>query len=156
MSQREHSPSSRISGFQSRFSNKSTNYERRRHSRERSRSRDKNVLSNRENRNGKHKEDRIRPVADDESAGYKVKRVQEEPKRSRLTNPSKKLYITNLSRNVQNKHLKEIFGGFGDLISAEVSCYEDFQVSNSFGHIIYKDIDSAQKAMKNMNGGQID
>lgn len=87
---------------------------------------------------------------------YRVRRASPVDVVKQPSDPSRKVFVTNLSRNIESRHLREIFGTFGELICADVSKYDDFQVSNSFGHVIYKDLESSQQAMKHMQGGQID
>lgn len=68
-----------------------------------------------------------------------------------------KVQVTGLTRNVTKEHLAEIFGVYGNL--KEVDMPTD-RVHTHLGKgeafVAYATVDDAEKAMKHMDGGQID
>jgi polyadenylate-binding protein len=75
----------------------------------------------------------------------KMKRINE--------NLGQNLYVKNLDDNVGDKELREAFERFGDIISARVMLDEKKPPqSKGFGFISFKDLESANRAIAEMNG----
>ena len=68
----------------------------------------------------------------------------------------KKLYVGNLSYNVDNTQLEEMFTKFGDVRSAEVIQDRDTGRSKGFGFVEMGDDNAAREAIGAMNGQEHD
>ncbi|KAH9300455.1 hypothetical protein KI387_012038, partial [Taxus chinensis] len=66
------------------------------------------------------------------------------------------LHIGNLSRNVNEAHLKEIFSNFGEVVNVELSMDRVVQLPKGYGYVEFKTRPDAEKALLHMNGGQVD
>uniref|UniRef100_A0A0D9VAI8 RRM domain-containing protein n=1 Tax=Leersia perrieri TaxID=77586 RepID=A0A0D9VAI8_9ORYZ len=66
------------------------------------------------------------------------------------------LHIDRLSRNVNEAHLKEIFGNFGEVVNVELSMDRMVNLPRGYGYIEFKKRTDAEKALLYMDGGQID
>jgi RNA-binding protein with serine-rich domain 1 len=66
------------------------------------------------------------------------------------------LHIDHLSRNVNEAHLKEIFGNFGEVVNVELSMDRMVNLPRGYGYIEFKKRTDAEKALLYMDGGQID
>nr|CAD1836913.1 unnamed protein product [Ananas comosus var. bracteatus] len=66
------------------------------------------------------------------------------------------LHIDHLSRNVNEAHLKEIFGNFGDVVNVELSMDRIVNLPRGYGYVEFKKRADAEKALLYMDGGQID
>eukprot|EP01126_Amoeba_proteus_P059834 TRINITY_DN7856_c0_g1_i2.p1 TRINITY_DN7856_c0_g1~~TRINITY_DN7856_c0_g1_i2.p1 ORF type:complete len:176 (-),score=29.91 TRINITY_DN7856_c0_g1_i2:100-627(-) len=66
------------------------------------------------------------------------------------------LRVSGLTGNVRNAHLKEIFGEYGEVESAE--CIIDPHRKTHFGValVVFKTLQGAQQALKYLDGGQLD
>ena len=64
---------------------------------------------------------------------------------------SKKLYVGNLSYNVDNTQLEEMFAKFGDVRSAEVIQDRDTGRSKGFGFVEMSDDNAAREAIEALN-----
>lgn len=63
------------------------------------------------------------------------------------------LYVKNLDDNVDDNKLKEAFQRFGEITSAKVMLNDKTpKQSKGFGFVCFKDAESANKALKEMNG----
>jgi len=61
------------------------------------------------------------------------------------------IFVKNLGSNMTNKELFEIFKPFGEIFSVKLA--QDFKgASKGYGYIQYRNIEDAQKAIKEMNG----
>lgn len=67
-----------------------------------------------------------------------------------------RLVVGNLTRNVTEEHLQEIFGTFGKLVSVELAIDKAVNLPRGFAHVEYSSIEDAQKAIDHMHEGQID
>jgi RNA recognition motif-containing protein len=65
---------------------------------------------------------------------------------------STKLYVGNLSYDVTNASLEEMFASFGDVRSAQVVTDRDTGRSKGFGFVEYSDANAARAAIAAMNG----
>jgi RNA recognition motif-containing protein len=68
----------------------------------------------------------------------------------------KKLYVGNLSYNVSNSDLDQIFGEFGTVQSAEVIMDRDTGRSKGFGFVEMGSDEEAQAAISGVNGTEHD
>ena len=68
---------------------------------------------------------------------------------SRFTN----VYVKNFGDNLDSDKLMEIFQQFGEIISARVM--EDGSKSKGFGFVAYKDHESAERAVNEMNEKEV-
>ncbi|HVT28811.1 MAG TPA: RNA-binding protein [Lacipirellulaceae bacterium] len=68
----------------------------------------------------------------------------------------KKLYVGNLSYNVDGAQLEEMFSKFGSVRSAEVIQDRDTGRSKGFGFVEMADDNAAREAMEGMNNQEHD
>lgn len=66
------------------------------------------------------------------------------------------LYIKNLTQNITDDKLNQIFSPFGSIISAKIMTLEDGFTSRGFGFVCFKSVSEASRAMISMNGTIID
>jgi RNA recognition motif-containing protein len=66
-------------------------------------------------------------------------------------NVSKKLYVGNLSYEVTDANLEEMFGEFGSVRSAQVIQDRDTGRSKGFGFVEMEDSNSAEQAIRGLN-----
>jgi cold-inducible RNA-binding protein len=64
----------------------------------------------------------------------------------------KKLYVGNLSYNVDNTQLEELFSKYGHVRSAEVIQDRDTGRSKGFGFVEMEDDNAAREATEGLNG----
>lgn len=64
---------------------------------------------------------------------------------------SMRLYVGNLSYNVTNSSLEELFSQYGSVKSAQVIQDRDTQRSKGFGFVEMSDDNAAREAIKNLN-----
>jgi len=69
---------------------------------------------------------------------------------------SKKLYVGNLPFSVTNEELKKIFSKFGEIEEANVISDKYSGRSKGFGFVTFSKDEDADKAIKEMNGKEID
>lgn len=67
-----------------------------------------------------------------------------------------KLYVGNLPYSVNDDQLKEMFSGAGEVMEAVVISDKFSNRSKGFGFVTMKDEATAEKAIKEMNGKEID
>ncbi|MFH4980376.1 hypothetical protein AB6A40_007085 [Gnathostoma spinigerum] len=73
------------------------------------------------------------------------------------TPPPRRLCIRNLSRNVTKEHLSEIFSVYGTLKSCEMPMdRQHTHLGRGYGYVEFEQPEDADKALKHMDGGQID
>lgn len=68
----------------------------------------------------------------------------------------KRIYIGNLSFNTTEEKLSEVFSNFGEVTSAELIKDKVSGSSKGFGFIQMTDDDAAFKAIKELNGKDLD
>ncbi|CAB3401229.1 unnamed protein product [Caenorhabditis bovis] len=79
------------------------------------------------------------------------------PLRKRSLTPAKRICIRNLSKNVQKGHLEEIFAIYGSIKLVDLPPDRNHQyLHRGYGYIEYENVEDAEKAIKYMDGGQID
>merc|ERR1712187_227400 len=66
------------------------------------------------------------------------------------------LKVSELSRNVKENHLKEIFSLFGKIKKVEVAIHQRAKLPLGFGIVVFDREEEAKIALKRMHGGQID
>src|SRR3954447_15482343 len=66
----------------------------------------------------------------------------------------KKLYVGNLSYNVDSSELEQLFGQHGQVVSAQVISDRDTGRSKGFGFVEMSNDDEAQAAITALNGQQ--
>lgn len=66
----------------------------------------------------------------------------------------KKLYVGNLSYNVDSSQLQELFSAHGNVVSAQVITDRETGRSKGFGFVEMSNDDEAQNAIAAMNGQQ--
>ena len=65
-----------------------------------------------------------------------------------------KLYVGNLSSDINDQKLRELFAPFGEPSSAEVVKDRDSGASRGFGFVEMSNAEEAKKAMAELNGSQ--
>ncbi len=65
---------------------------------------------------------------------------------------SKKLYVGNLSYDVTETHLNEMFGAYGAVKSAQIIMDRDTGRSKGFGFVELSDDSAAEAAIAGLNG----
>lgn len=73
-----------------------------------------------------------------------------------MTEEKNKLYVGNLPYSATDEKLKEIFAEFGDVVEAKVITDKYSGRSKGFGFVTMKDEAMAEKAIKGMDGKEID
>jgi len=65
---------------------------------------------------------------------------------------NKRLYVGNLSYDLSDDQLKELFAQIGNVVSAKIIRYQDSGRSKGFGFVEMGTEDEAQKAIDTLNG----
>jgi RNA recognition motif-containing protein len=68
----------------------------------------------------------------------------------------KKLYVGNLTYNITNASLEEMFAAFGSVRSAEVIQDRDTGRSKGFGFVEMSDDNAAREAIAGLNGKEVE
>jgi RNA-binding protein with serine-rich domain 1 len=68
----------------------------------------------------------------------------------------RRVHVGKLTRNVTDAHVKEIFGTWGEVLSAKVAVDESVQLSKGYALVEYASAEAAQDAVDHMDGGQVD
>jgi RNA recognition motif-containing protein len=63
-----------------------------------------------------------------------------------------KLFVGNLSFTMNEADLQETFGAYGEITDITIPLDRDTKKSKGFGFITFKGADSAQNALKNLDG----
>ncbi|KAL6007556.1 hypothetical protein ACLOJK_033054 [Asimina triloba] len=66
------------------------------------------------------------------------------------------LHIDQLTRNVNEGHLREIFSNFGEVVNVELTMDRTVNLPRGYGYVEFKMRADAEKALLYMDGGQID
>mgnify|MGYP001565492446 CR=1 FL=1 len=69
---------------------------------------------------------------------------------------SNKLFVGSLSWNTDDQGLQAAFSRFGEITDAKVISDRDSGRSRGFGFVTFADAASAQKAVAEMNGAELD
>lgn len=67
-----------------------------------------------------------------------------------------RLVVGNLTRNITEEHLSEIFSTYGKLKHVELAIDKQVNLPRGFAHVEYDEHQDAQKAIDFMHEGQID
>ncbi|CAI5504268.1 unnamed protein product [Closterium sp. Naga37s-1] len=87
----------------------------------------------------------------------KKKRSPSPNDRKRSTTPeTTMLYVGCLTRNVNQDHLREIFGLYGELSKVEIAMDRVVNLPKGYGYVEFKKRADAEKARLHMDGAQID
>lgn len=70
--------------------------------------------------------------------------------------PMKKIYIGNLNFKTTEENLSEVFGTFGEVLSASIIKDKASGLSKGFGFVEMPEDDAAFKAIQSLNGKDID
>ncbi len=65
---------------------------------------------------------------------------------------NKRLYVGNLSYDLSDDQLKDLFAQVGNVVSAKIIRYQDSGRSKGFGFVEMETEDEAQKAIDTLNG----
>ncbi|KAL6201896.1 hypothetical protein ACLB2K_025608 [Fragaria x ananassa] len=84
------------------------------------------------------------------------KRASPPPRKASPAHESLVLHIDKLTRNVNEGHLKEIFGNYGEVVNVELAMDHSVNLPKGFGYVEFKMRADAEKALLHMDGGQID
>jgi len=78
--------------------------------------------------------------------------------RSRSGSPGENttLHIKNLTRNITEKHIEEIFGVYGKIERVDMGIDPKVKLPLGYGDITYEKRADAEKARQHLDGGQID
>ncbi|EFJ13110.1 hypothetical protein SELMODRAFT_424875 [Selaginella moellendorffii] len=93
------------------------------------------------------------------SSGTSASSGRSRSPRKRLAKPaedSSRLHVSQLSRNVNESHLKEIFGNYGDIIAVDLAMDKTVNLPKGFAYVDYKSKSDAEKAQQFMDGAQVD
>lgn len=66
------------------------------------------------------------------------------------------IYVSNLSFNVQDEDLNDLFSPYGSVSSAKVIIDKFTSQSRGFGFVEMEDSDAAQKAISELNNASVD
>jgi len=69
---------------------------------------------------------------------------------------SNKLFVGSLSWNTDDDALRAAFDAYGEVTDAKVITDRDTNRSRGFGFVTFADSASAQRAMQEMNGAELD
>ncbi len=67
-----------------------------------------------------------------------------------------RLVVSNLTRNVTDEHLREIFGIYGAVLSVEVQMDRQVNLPKGWANVEYETAEDADRAVQHLNGGQLD
>jgi RNA-binding protein with serine-rich domain 1 len=76
--------------------------------------------------------------------------------RARSPSPRPAITVSKLTRNVQEEHLREIFGEYGTIRNIELEMIPKLKIHRGTAIIEYESMEEAEKAIDHMNGGQLD
>ena len=68
---------------------------------------------------------------------------------------SKKLYVGNLSHDLDNNELKNVFQPYGEVLSAQVIMDRETGRSKGFGFVEMANVEQAQAAIDALNGTEV-
>eukprot|EP00961_Rhodomonas_salina_P157335 2118666-Rhodomonas_salina.1 len=78
------------------------------------------------------------------------------PRGKRSPSPQTKIVVENLSRNVGEEHLKEIFSTFGVIKSSKLLFDTRINLPKGQGNVEYEKKEEAEEAIAAMDGAQVD
>jgi cold-inducible RNA-binding protein len=68
---------------------------------------------------------------------------------------NKKLYVGNLSHDLDNSELKNVFQQYGEVVSAQIIMDRDTGRSKGFGFVEMGSVEQAQAAIDALNGTEV-
>ncbi|XRM45971.1 hypothetical protein ABZX51_009033 [Aspergillus tubingensis] len=87
---------------------------------------------------------------------YRKKDFSRTPSPSADASRNSKIVIEKLTKNVTESHLREIFGGFGDIQSLDLPMNKAFMTNRGTAYILYHDPADAEAAIAHMHEAQLD
>ncbi|KAI8553140.1 hypothetical protein RHMOL_Rhmol06G0321700 [Rhododendron molle] len=84
------------------------------------------------------------------------KKISPPPRKPSPVLQSLELHVDQLSRNVNEAHLREIFSNFGDVVKVRLAMDSAVNLSKGYGYVEFKMRADAEKAQIYMDGAQID
>lgn len=69
---------------------------------------------------------------------------------------TKRLFVGGLGRDISSDKLKQAFAQFGDVLETEIVHNHKTGHSRGFGYVSFADAQAADKALKKMNGTELD
>ncbi|RAK98041.1 RNA-binding protein with serine-rich domain 1 [Aspergillus ibericus CBS 121593] len=90
------------------------------------------------------------------SRRHKKREYSRTPSPSANTSRSSKIVVEKLTKNVTESHLREIFGGFGDIQSLDLPMNKAFMMNRGTAYIHYHDPADAEAAIAHMHEAQLD
>uniref|UniRef100_A0A7S0ISX5 RRM domain-containing protein n=1 Tax=Calcidiscus leptoporus TaxID=127549 RepID=A0A7S0ISX5_9EUKA len=79
-----------------------------------------------------------------------------EGRRGKAEQPNLVLHVTNLTRNVNADHLKEIFGNYGSVENVELAIDKNVLLPKGYAYVEFASRAVAEAAIEHMHGGVID
>ncbi|KII61445.1 RNA-binding protein with serine-rich domain 1 [Thelohanellus kitauei] len=97
------------------------------------------------------------PLVDRKSPRRIEVRREKEDKPSRVQRGDGTLiHVSNITRNVRQSHLQEIFEIYGKIVEIDLPMMTDFNFPRGYARIRYEKSSEAKAAKEHMSGGQID
>ncbi|PWY66409.1 RNA-binding domain-containing protein [Aspergillus heteromorphus CBS 117.55] len=90
------------------------------------------------------------------SGRYRKRENSRTPSPSTNHPRSSKVIIEKLTKNVNESHLREVFGGFGDIKSLDIPMNKAFMTNRGCAYILYHDPADAEAAIAHMHEAQFD
>merc|ERR1719197_2101908 len=92
------------------------------------------------------------------SSGGKKEKEQKDRSRSRSKRRKDKLVlsVSNLTRNVNEEHLQEIFGLYGKVKETTLAVDKNVGLPKGYAYVEFSSERDAEKAITGLHGGQID
>lgn len=69
---------------------------------------------------------------------------------------SNKLFVGSLSWNTSSEELRQAFASCGDVVEAKVVTDRDTGRSRGFGFVTFQDAESAERAVRELDGSMLD
>lgn len=88
--------------------------------------------------------------------GYKFNLVSKRDSRRRMEEQKNKLYVGNLPYTISDEQLGETFAAAGEVEDAKVITDKFSGRSKGFGFVTMKDEKAAEKAIKDLDGKEVD
>ncbi|KAL3851053.1 hypothetical protein ACJIZ3_012935 [Penstemon smallii] len=85
-----------------------------------------------------------------------AKKTSPPPRKASPIPESLVLHVDQLSRNVNENHLKEIFGNFGEVVNIRLAIDRIVNIPKGFSYVEFKIRADAEKAQLYMDGAQVD
>lgn len=102
----------------------------------------------------KTNDDKIEPETHENNDREKLTKVDEDG--DKASSEGTTLHVANLTRNVESKHLHEIFNTYGSVKTVDLQVDKRVGLSKGNAHIEFENAKDAEEALIHMDGGQID